>query len=591
MKPVSDGRSRVPRGGPWSLGMADHSPSPLAASARDGAGASRPAESACGRERLEHGRRRAALACLRADAPPGPRTSSPPASGSAGRSRSCSSACPRSGSSRARRARRRCARSGGAGGRWAGARWRVAILAGLWLTELHGGFDRAALDTDFDRTLIAQVGARRASSSSGRSFTTTSLGPRLQRELACRRPSPRRRRARWPTRLASVAGLGASRLTRSTLAVHDAARCALRPDAARRDADRRRPADAAPARSTGWTTRARHLAPPDPRRRGRQLVARPPGGARGDRARGRRRARDGRVLRLPLRRAGRRARPPGDARHRRRGRDERAAHATRRGDHRRRSRRARADHDRRGARISTRASRRSRTSARTSTSRSSRCPSSRRDVLEGALNVRTREPRAFTDAEIALLSSIAVAGRRSRSSTRSSMRRRGGASPSSRRSRGSRRRSRSRSTSRSRSRRSCRRRSSRSTRPARRSSSRTGASRGPRAAPARTRSGCRSAGADGQIGELVVDRDTPFSDDDRAAPRRDRATRPRSRSSTGGWRCAACSPRRSTIASRTTCRPSRRSCASRPGRRASTRARRSATRSTASSRSPPSTRS
>ena len=30
-----------------------------------------------------------------------------------------------------------------------------------------------------------------------------------------------------------------------------------------------------------------------------------------------------------------------------------------------------------------------------------------RDVLEGALNVRTREPRAFTDAEIALLTSIA----------------------------------------------------------------------------------------------------------------------------------------------------------------------------------------
>ena len=43
-----------------------------------------------------------------------------------------------------------------------GRRWRplgwsamaVAILSGLWLTELHGGFDRAALDTDFDRTLI-----------------------------------------------------------------------------------------------------------------------------------------------------------------------------------------------------------------------------------------------------------------------------------------------------------------------------------------------------------------------------------------------------------------------------------------------------
>ena len=45
-----------------------------------------------------------------------------------------------------------------------GRRWRpigwsamaVAILSGLWLTDRHGGFDRAALDTDFDRTLIAK---------------------------------------------------------------------------------------------------------------------------------------------------------------------------------------------------------------------------------------------------------------------------------------------------------------------------------------------------------------------------------------------------------------------------------------------------
>ena len=34
-----------------------------------------------------------------------------------------------------------------------------------------------------------------------------------------------------------------------------------------------------------------------------------------------------------------------------------------------------------------------------------------RDTLEGALNVRTREPRAFTEAEIELLVAIAVAGR------------------------------------------------------------------------------------------------------------------------------------------------------------------------------------
>ena len=36
-----------------------------------------------------------------------------------------------------------------------------------------------------------------------------------------------------------------------------------------------------------------------------------------------------------------------------------------------------------------------------------------------------------------------------------------------------------------------------------------------------------------QIGELVCDRDTPFTDDDRALSRRSRTT-PRSRSSTGG---------------------------------------------------------
>ena len=67
-------------------------------------------------------------------------------------------------------------------------------------------------------------------------------------------------------------------------------------------------------------------------------------------------------------------------------------------------------------------------------------------------------------------------------------------------------------------------------------------------------------------------------------------TRRPSRSSTDAWRCAACSPRRSITASRTTCRPSPRCCASRRGPRASTRRRRSRTRSTGSSRSPPCTR-
>src|SRR5688500_7083832 len=55
--------------------------------------------------------------------------------------------------------------------------------------------------------------------------------------------------------------------------------------------------------------------------RRRQLDARPGGGARARRHRGRRRARRGRVLRLPLRRACGRARAPGDARLARRGDD------------------------------------------------------------------------------------------------------------------------------------------------------------------------------------------------------------------------------------------------------------------------------
>ncbi|MEP6892441.1 MAG: DUF4149 domain-containing protein [Gaiellaceae bacterium] len=70
-----------------------------------------------------------------------------------------------------------------------GRRWRplgwsamgVAILSGLWLTDRHGGFDRAALHTGFDRWLIAKsvlvvllcVGAL---------FHDFVLGPRLQRE-------------------------------------------------------------------------------------------------------------------------------------------------------------------------------------------------------------------------------------------------------------------------------------------------------------------------------------------------------------------------------------------------------------------------
>ena len=76
-----------------------------------------------------------------------------------------------------------------------GRRWRplgwsamgVAILSGLWLTELHGGFNSAALSTDFDRTLILKsvlvvllcIGAL---------IHDYVLGPRLQRELRAGEP-------------------------------------------------------------------------------------------------------------------------------------------------------------------------------------------------------------------------------------------------------------------------------------------------------------------------------------------------------------------------------------------------------------------
>ena len=76
-----------------------------------------------------------------------------------------------------------------------GRRWRplgwsamgVAILSGLWLTDLHSGFNSAALSSDFDRTLILKsilvvflVG--------GALVHDYVLGPRLQRELRAKEP-------------------------------------------------------------------------------------------------------------------------------------------------------------------------------------------------------------------------------------------------------------------------------------------------------------------------------------------------------------------------------------------------------------------
>ena len=97
----------------------------------------------------------------------------------------------------------------------------------------------------------------------------------------------------------------------------------------------------------GWTRPRRHLRLLDRDDRGRQLDARPRGGARARRAQGRRRARDRRVLRLPLRRAGGRARAARDARDAGRGDDAAAADAARRGDHGHGGGRARAGDDRR----------------------------------------------------------------------------------------------------------------------------------------------------------------------------------------------------------------------------------------------------
>src|SRR4029078_11611758 len=87
----------------------------------------------------------------------------------------------------------RCAGRGrsarGRGGRRVG--WRamaVAILSGLWLTERHGGLHRAALDTDFDRTLILKS-VLVALLAVGALLHDFVLGPRLQRELHAAAPS------------------------------------------------------------------------------------------------------------------------------------------------------------------------------------------------------------------------------------------------------------------------------------------------------------------------------------------------------------------------------------------------------------------
>lgn len=84
-----------------------------------------------------------------------------------------------------------------------GRRWRplgwsamgVAILSGLWLTDRHGGFNSAALSTDFDRTLMLKS-ALVVLLCAGAAVHDYVLGPRLQRELragAPQAPATRRR--------------------------------------------------------------------------------------------------------------------------------------------------------------------------------------------------------------------------------------------------------------------------------------------------------------------------------------------------------------------------------------------------------------
>ncbi len=76
-----------------------------------------------------------------------------------------------------------------------GRRWRplgwsamgVAIVSGLWLTDEHGGLNRATLDSDFDRTLIVKS-VLVAVLCVGALLHDYVLGPRLQRELRAQAP-------------------------------------------------------------------------------------------------------------------------------------------------------------------------------------------------------------------------------------------------------------------------------------------------------------------------------------------------------------------------------------------------------------------
>ena len=325
--------------------------------------------------------------------------------------------------------------------------------------------------------------------------------------------------------------------------------------------------------------------------RGRQLDARPRGGARRwSRARSPTRS-GGRLLRLPLRRARGRADPAGDARHAGRGDDAHAADEARRGHHRHRRGGARAGHDP-GAGAPRRAlQERSRTCPRTSTSRSSRCRSSParsspgRSTCARASRASSRTARSTCCVAIAAQvaqtiehAKLYAEAQRARVRARGAGADLGGglgvALP-----RGVARGDRADDDGRAR----------RDRRRARARGRRDRLARG-RAGSARDAHAAALEAA-AQIGELVCDRDTPFTEHDRALLASIAHHAAVALEHGARRACAACSPRRSTTGSRTTCRPSPRCCGCRraPDDDRSAQGAR-ATPSTGSSRSRPCTR-
>jgi uncharacterized membrane protein/putative methionine-R-sulfoxide reductase with GAF domain len=403
-----------------------------------------------------------------------------------------------------------------------GRRWRplgwsamgIAIVSGLWLTDLHGGFDRSALDTDFDRTLILKS-VLVALLVVGGILHDFVLGPRLPRDLRAasdagagdaapprgrgvvqlrahdRRPGARGRRAehaRVRSRM-DDAQRHLALLTRTTEVVNSSLDLQEVLEAIAHEVAAALETDACfvylyDERADELVLRATHGTP-------MEVATSAPRMRRGDGITGVAAAERTPIM-IP---SGAHLDPRFKAFPNLREEEYESILAV---------------------------------------------PILARDVLEGALNVRTRTPRAFTEAEIALLTSIASQVGQS-IDTRSFMRRPSAASTSSRRSRIS--------------------------RPCRVAHLEESLE----AIVSTTVASLHATGAaivlDGRIawpkgagahpirlpplrgrtiGELVVDRDTRSPTTTGSCSMRSR-TRPPSRSSTGAWRCGASSPRRSTI--------------------------------------------